>query len=135
PRTKNVKPVHIKTAPYPGFATDLQPLWMVLMSQAKGTCEVSEDIFENRFMHVAELVRMGANIHMEGKTASIMGGTSFTGANVMSSDLRGGACLVLAGLCASGETVVDRVYHIDRGYEQLEKKLAGLGAKIKRKKA
>ena len=135
PRTKNVKPVHIKTAPYPGFATDLQPLWMVLMSQAKGTCEVSEDIFENRFMHVAELVRMGANIHMEGKTASIMGGTSFTGANVMSSDLRGGACLVLAGLCASGETVVDRVYHIDRGYEQLEKKLAGLGATIKRKKA
>ncbi len=134
PRTKNIKPVHIKTAPFPGFATDLQALWMVLMSQAKGTCETSEDIFENRFMHVAELVRMGAKIHMEGKTATIEGGNNLNGANVMASDLRGGACLVLAGLCAGGETIVDRVYHIDRGYDKLEYKLAKLGAKIKRVK-
>jgi len=132
PRLKNVKPINIKTAPYPGFPTDLQPQWMVLMNCAKGSCEISEDIFENRFMHAAELVRMGANIHIEGKTATVNGEKSLIGANVMASDLRGGACLVLAGLCAKGETMVDRVYHIDRGYQHFERKLSKLGAKIKR---
>ena len=129
---KTIKPVNFKTAPFPGFATDLQAPWLALMTLAKGSTEVSEDIFENRFMHAPELVRMGANIVIEKNVAKVTGVTKLTPATVMASDLRGGAALVLAALAAKGQSCVERVYHIDRGYEEFEQKLTALGAKIKR---
>jgi UDP-N-acetylglucosamine 1-carboxyvinyltransferase len=129
---KKIKPVNIKTAPYPGFATDLQAPWMALMGLCAGAADVSEDIFENRFMHAPELVRMGANIIIDKNNAKITGVKNFSPAAVMASDLRGGAALVIAGLCAKGVSEVERIYHIDRGYERMEEKLAGLGANIRR---
>jgi len=127
-----IKPVRVRTAPYPGFATDLQAPWMTLMTLCGGTAEVDEDIFENRFMHAPELVRMGAEIVTEKSVARITGVKTLCAAHVQASDLRGGMALVIAGLCASGETEVERVYHIDRGYENLEQKLTALGADIRR---
>lgn len=127
-----LKPQRIKTAPYPGFATDLQAPWMTLMALAEGASEVDEDIFENRFMHAPELVRMGADIVTEKSVARINGVKEFSGAHVMASDLRGGFALLIAGLCAKGVTEIERVYHIDRGYENPEGKLNALGAKVTR---
>lgn len=127
-----IKPIRVRTAPYPGFATDLQAPWMTLMCFCNGTAEVDEDIFENRFMHAPELVRMGAQIVTEKSVARITGVEELSAAHVQASDLRGGMALVIAGLCAKGETEVERVYHIDRGYENLEEKLTALGADIKR---
>jgi UDP-N-acetylglucosamine 1-carboxyvinyltransferase len=121
------------TAPYPGFPTDLQAQYLALMTQAEGGSTVTETIFENRFMHVAELVRMGADIRVSGRSAAVRGRTPLSGATLMATDLRASACLILAGLAASGETWVDRVYHIDRGYEEIEKMLAPLGAAIERR--
>ncbi|MGN1058096.1 MAG: UDP-N-acetylglucosamine 1-carboxyvinyltransferase [Candidatus Avelusimicrobium sp.] len=128
----DIKPIRVRTAPYPGFATDLQAPWMTLMCFCSGTAEVDEDIFENRFMHAPELVRMGAKIVTEKSVARITGVKELSAAHVQASDLRGGMALVIAGLCAKGETEVERVYHIDRGYENLEEKLTSLGAQIKR---
>ena len=128
----DIKPVRVRTAPYPGFATDLQAPWMTLMTLCKGTAEVDEDIFENRFMHAPELVRMGADIATEKSVARVTGVPALSAAHVQASDLRGGFALVMAGLCAAGETEVERVYHIDRGYENLEEKLTALGADIRR---
>ena len=127
-----IKPVRVRTAPYPGFATDLQAPWMTLMTLCNGTAEVDEDIFENRFMHAPELVRMGADISTEKSVARVTGVKKLSAAHVQASDLRGGFALVMAGLCADGETEVERVYHIDRGYENLEQKLTALGATIRR---
>ncbi|MDR2437657.1 MAG: UDP-N-acetylglucosamine 1-carboxyvinyltransferase [Endomicrobium sp.] len=129
---KSLKPQNIKTEVYPGFPTDVQAQWMALMCILKGYSKVEETIFENRFMHVAELQRFGANIKIDCKVASIIGVEKFSGAPVMVSDLRAGAALVLAGLVAEGSTIVSRIYHLDRGYEMLEKKLKKLGADIKR---
>lgn len=128
----DIKPIRVRTAPYPGFATDLQAPWMTLMCLSDGTAEVDEDIFENRFMHAPELVRMGAQIVTEKSVARITGVKELSAAHVQASDLRGGMALVIAGLCAKGETEVERVYHIDRGYENLEEKLTSLGADIQR---
>lgn len=122
----------IKTMPYPGFPTDMQAQFMALMTIADGSSLITESIFENRFMHVAEMRRMGANIKIEGSTATVKGVKSLKGAPVMATDLRASASLVLAGLAASGETLIDRVYHIDRGYQQIEEKLKLLGARIRR---
>jgi UDP-N-acetylglucosamine 1-carboxyvinyltransferase len=122
----------ITTEEYPGFATDLQAQYMALMTQASGIAIVTETIFENRFMHAQELARMGANIRLEGRRAIVAGPTHLTGAGVIASDLRASASLALAGLAARGETVIDRVYHIDRGYEKIEEKLARAGADIER---
>jgi len=122
----------VTTEPYPGFPTDMQAQYMVLMTQAKGRAIINETIFENRFMHASELQRMSARIHVEGRTATVDGPTSLTGAPVQASDLRASASLVLAGLVAKGETVIDRVYHIDRGYEKIESKLRDVGADIER---
>ena len=127
-----IKPLRVRTAPYPGFATDLQAPWMTLMTLCNGTAEVDEDIFENRFMHAPELVRMGAQISTEKSLARVTGVKELSAAHVQSSDLRGGFALVMAGLCAKGQTEVERVYHIDRGYEKLEEKLTALGANIRR---
>jgi UDP-N-acetylglucosamine 1-carboxyvinyltransferase len=124
--------VDVTTHEYPGFATDLQAQYMALMTQAEGIALVTETIFENRFMHAQELVRMGANIRLEGRQAMVAGKSQLTGAGVIASDLRASASLVLAALVAQGETVIDRVYHIDRGYEKIEAKLAAVGAKIQR---
>ncbi len=129
---ENLKPVIVKTMPHPGFPTDLQAQIMTLMSIVKGTSEIKETIFENRFMHVSELNRMGANIKIDGNRALIEGVEKFEYAEVMASDLRAGASLVIAGLYAEGETIVTRIYHIDRGYEALEDKLVKLGAHIER---
>jgi len=126
--------VDIATEEHPGFATDLQAQYMSLMTQADGIAIVSERIFENRFMHVPELARMGASIRIDGSRAIVAGPRRLTGAHVMASDLRASASLVLAGLVAEGETIVDRVYHMDRGYEKIESKLAGLGAHIRRER-
>lgn len=126
--------VDMVTEEHPGFATDLQAQYMSLMTQAEGIAIVSERIFENRFMHAPELVRMGASIRIDGSQAIIAGPRRLTGAHVMASDLRASASLVLAGLVAEGETIVDRVYHMDRGYEKMESKLAGLGARIRRER-
>jgi len=120
------------TAEHPGFATDMQAQYMALMTQAEGTSIVTETIFENRFMHASEMVRMGANIKIEGNRAIVFGKTQLTGAKVIASDLRASASLVLAGLVAHGETFIGRVYHLDRGYERIEEKLKGLGADIER---
>jgi UDP-N-acetylglucosamine 1-carboxyvinyltransferase len=120
------------TEEYPGFATDLQAQYMALATQAEGTSMVTENIFENRFVHAQELVRMGANIKIEGSRAIVRGKTPLSAAAVLASDLRASASLVLAGLVADGETIIDRVYHIDRGYERIEEKLRAVGAQMKR---
>ncbi|MDQ6664081.1 MAG: UDP-N-acetylglucosamine 1-carboxyvinyltransferase [Acidobacteriota bacterium] len=122
----------ITTEEYPGFPTDLQAQFMALMTQAEGIAIITETIFENRFMHAQELLRMGANIRLEGRQAIVAGRHQLTGAGVIASDLRASASLVLAALVAKGETVIDRVYHIDRGYEKIEAKLSGAGARIRR---
>ena len=127
-----VSPVSVRTAPYPGFPTDLQAQFMALMTLARGSCVITETIFENRFMHAAELSRMNARIHLDGRTARIEGTPRLTGASVMATDLRASASLVLAGLAARGETVVRSAHHIDRGYQRLEEKLRSLGADIER---
>ena len=127
-----LRSVDMTTEEYPGFATDLQAQYMALMTQAEGIAIVVETIFENRFMHAQELARMGANIRLDGKQAIVAGPRELTGAGVIASDLRASASLVLAALVARGETVIDRVYHIDRGYEKIEAKLARVGARIKR---
>jgi len=125
-------PVDIKTSPYPGFPTDMQAQFMTLMTQAEGVSIITETIFENRFLHVAELDRMGAHIKIDNHSAVIMGGTGLSGARVMATDLRASASLIIGGLVASGETVVERVYHLDRGYEKIEEKLKKVGAQIER---
>ncbi len=125
-------PVDVATAPFPGFPTDLQAQLMALMTCAKGTSHITENIFENRFMHVQELVRLGAHIHLDGETATIEGVPQLKGAPVMATDLRASVSLVIAALAAEGETVVNRVYHLDRGFERLESKLAACGAAIER---
>jgi len=122
----------LQTAPHPGYPTDMQAQYMALMTQAQGTSMITETIFEHRFMHVSELQRMGADIRIRGKSCVVVGPTKLTAAQVMATDLRASACLVLAGLCAEGETVIDRVYHLDRGYESMELKLRALGAEIER---
>jgi UDP-N-acetylglucosamine 1-carboxyvinyltransferase len=128
------KPTDIATRPHPGFPTDMQAQFMVLMSLAKGQSVLSENIFENRFMHVPELMRMGADIVIDGHLAVVRGPVKLKGAKVMATDLRASACLVLAGLVAEGTTEVLRVYHLDRGYDHLERKLRGIGADIRRVK-
>jgi UDP-N-acetylglucosamine 1-carboxyvinyltransferase len=127
-----LRSVDMTTEEYPGFATDLQAQYMALMTQAEGIAIVVETIFENRFMHAQELARMGANIRIDGKQAMVAGPRKLTGAGVIASDLRASASLVLGALVARGETVIDRVYHIDRGYEKIEAKLAAVGARIRR---
>lgn len=127
-----LKSVSLRTSPYPAFPTDMQAQFMVLNSVADGTAIITETIFENRFMHAQELKRMSACIEVEGNTAVVRGVTNLDGASVMATDLRASASLVLAGLIAQGETIIDRVYHLDRGYERIEEKLSWLGAKIKR---
>jgi UDP-N-acetylglucosamine 1-carboxyvinyltransferase len=120
------------TDPYPGFPTDMQAQYMALMTQAEGRSRVTETIFENRYMHASEMQRMGARIRIDGGSAVVEGPSELTGARVQASDLRASACLVLAGLAARGETTIDRVYHIDRGYEKIEDKLRSVGAEIER---
>ena len=132
--SRRIRSVDVKTLPYPGFPTDMQAQFMVLMSLGKGLSVISETIFENRFIHVSELRRMGADIRIVGNSAIIQGVEGMSGAQVMASDLRASASLILAGLAAEGVTDVSRVYHLDRGYEELDKKLAKLGADIKRVK-
>jgi UDP-N-acetylglucosamine 1-carboxyvinyltransferase len=124
--------VSLRTAPYPAFPTDMQAQFLALNTIASGTALVTETIFENRFMHVQELRRLGARIDIEGNTAVVQGVERLTGATVMATDLRASASLVIAGLVAEGETVVDRIYHLDRGYERLEEKLVRLGARVRR---
>ena len=127
-----LKAADIVTEEYPGFPTDMQAQYMTLVTQAEGTSLVTENIFENRFMHAQELTRMGANIKIEGRRAIVRGKTPLQSAAVLASDLRASASLVLAALVADGETIIDRVYHIDRGYERIEEKLRGVGAQMKR---
>ena len=122
----------VKTQPYPGFPTDMQAQFMVLMSVADGMSVITESIFENRFIHVSELRRMGADIQVSGSTAAVRGVSRLAGAPPLATDLRASASLILAGLVAEGETVVNRVYHLDRGYQQIEKKFSDLGASIER---
>lgn len=129
---KKIRPVNIKTLPYPGFPTDMQAQFMSLMCLADGTSVINETIFENRFTHVAELRRMGADIEIEGGSAIVKGVSRLSGAPVMATDLRASASLILAALAAEGETVVSRIYHLDRGYENIEGKLSSLGADIRR---
>ena len=131
-RDNKIMPVDIITEPFPGFPTDMQAQFTVLNCMSNGSASVRETIFENRFMHVQELNRMGTDITINGTTAFIKGVDSISGAQVMATDLRASASLILAGLVAQGETVVDRIYHIDRGYERIEEKLTGLGAEIER---
>ena len=131
-KSKKLKRTNILTKPYPGFPTDLQAQLMVLMTQAKGLSKIKENIFENRFMHVPELKRMGAKIEIKNKVAFIYGPSKLTGAEVMATDLRASVSLVLAGLIASNRTIINRIYHLDRGYEILEKKLKNCKAEIKR---
>ena len=128
----HLKAVNIRTAPHPAFPTDMQAQFMAMNCVAEGVAKVTETIFENRFMHVQELQRLGAQIDIDGNTALVRGVERLDGATVMATDLRASACLVLAGLVAQGETVIERIYHLDRGYEQLEEKLSALGANIKR---
>jgi UDP-N-acetylglucosamine 1-carboxyvinyltransferase len=131
-RNGELKGVDVMTEPYPGFPTDLQAQMMALMTKADGAAMITETIFENRFMHVPELCRMGANINVHGASAMVRGVPHLTGAEVMATDLRASVSLVLAGLAAEGETIVNRIYHLDRGYERLEEKLAACGAEIER---
>ena len=130
--TKNIKNINLKTSPYPGFPTDLQAQLMVLLCKSKKHSIIREEIFENRFMHVAELNRMGAKIKTKGNKAFIEGNTNFKPAELMATDLRASVSLILAALAARGKTTINRIYHLDRGYEQIEKKLRKVGAKIKR---
>jgi UDP-N-acetylglucosamine 1-carboxyvinyltransferase len=130
---ERARPADVITSPFPGFPTDMQAQVMTLLGLADGHSRVTETIFENRFMHVAELCRMGARIEADGSTAVIRGVPSYQGAEVMASDLRASAALVLAGLAARGQTRISRVYHLDRGYERMEAKLVGLGACIERR--
>jgi UDP-N-acetylglucosamine 1-carboxyvinyltransferase len=127
-----LRAANLDTAPHPGFPTDLQAQYMALMTQARGVSTIRETIFENRFQHAPELMRMGADIRVDGGGARIHGPTPLTGAGVMATDLRASACLVLAGVAAEGETVVDRIYHLERGYEGMELKLQSLGARVAR---
>jgi UDP-N-acetylglucosamine 1-carboxyvinyltransferase len=129
------RPVDVRTAPHPGFPTDMQAQAMVLLCLADGSSKLTETVFENRFMHVQELLRLGADIAVDGKTAIVKGVPALSGAPVMASDLRASAALVLAGLAAQGTTEIQRVYHLDRGYERIEQKLAPLGARIRRERA
>ncbi|HDQ25196.1 MAG TPA: UDP-N-acetylglucosamine 1-carboxyvinyltransferase, partial [bacterium] len=131
PAGRRLKAVDIITEPYPGFPTDIQAQWMALMSTALGRSMITENIWENRFMHALELARMGADIKIDGNTAVLEGVKKLSGADVMASDLRASAALILAGLAASGRTVIRRVYHLERGYECLDGKLKKLGAAIK----
>src|SRR5271165_1858051 len=131
-RHRKLKSVNLRTAPYPAFPTDMQAQLMALMTIADDTAVITETIFENRMMHVQELRRLGADIEVEGSTAIIKGVARLTGANVMATDLRASACLVIAGLVADGATTIDRIYHLDRGYERIEQKLSALGAQIRR---
>ena len=124
--------VNVRTAPHPGFPTDMQAQFMALAARANGTSVITETIFENRMMHVQELKRLGADIEVEGSTAIVKGVAKLTGADVMATDLRASACLVIAGLVAEGRTTIDRIYHLDRGYERIENKLSALGARITR---
>jgi UDP-N-acetylglucosamine 1-carboxyvinyltransferase len=130
----NLRAMDVVTKEYPGFATDMQAQYMALMTQADGTSVINENIFENRFMHASELMRMGANIRIDGSRAVVTGKTRLSGANVIASDLRASASLILAALVADGSTVIDRVYHLDRGYERIEEKLRSCGAQIERLK-
>lgn len=127
-----IRPSNATTLPHPGFPTDMQAQYLAFMTQAAGVSTITESIFENRFMHVAELQRMGASVRLDGRTAVVTGPTPLQGARVMATDLRASASLVLAALAAEGETVVDRVYHLDRGYFRIDEKLRGLGADIER---
>jgi UDP-N-acetylglucosamine 1-carboxyvinyltransferase len=131
---KKIHSINIKTRPYPGFPTDMQAQFMALMCIADGASVIAENIFENRFMHVSELIRFGADITIDGKSATVKGVKKLSGAPVMATDLRASASLILAGLAAEGQTEITRIYHLDRGYESIEKKLAGLGADIVRVK-
>ena len=131
-KVEDLMPIKVQTMPHPGFPTDLQAQMMSLMAVVPGIGEVKETVFENRFMHIPELNRMGADIHVDGNVAIINGGVEYSGAEVMASDLRAGASLILAALVAKGETIVNRIYHVDRGYEDLEGKLSKIGAKITR---
>jgi len=131
-RSGAIRPVDVTTDVYPGFATDLQAQFMALMTLATGESVIKETIFENRFMHVPELGRLGADIRVTGSEARVHGVAELRGAQVMATDLRASACLVIAGLAARGETIVNRVYHLDRGFENLEGKLSACGAKIRR---
>ena len=126
------KAVDVRTIPHPGFPTDMQAQFMALDAVAQGTGRIVETIFENRFMHVPELQRMGADIHVDGHTAVVQGVEKLDAANVMATDLRASACLVIAALAAQGESVIERIYHLDRGYEHIEAKLSALGAQIER---
>ena len=127
-----LEPITIETQPFPGFPTDLQAQLMALMTKARGTSTIRETIFENRFMHVQELARLGADIQLQGDTATVKGVKSLRGAQVMATDLRASVSLVIAGLMAEGQTTINRVYHLDRGFERLEQKLSGCGASIER---
>ncbi len=127
-----LRPRDVVTSPHPGFPTDLQAQYMALMTQADGTATICETVFENRFQHVPELNRMGARIEVDGSYAKVYGPTPLSGARVMATDLRASASLVLAALAAEGETLVDRIYHLDRGYERMELKLQRLGASVER---
>ena len=130
----NARPnaVNLRTAPYPAFPTDMQAQLMALDAIGEGTGVITETIFENRFMHADELRRLGADIDTTGNVAIVRGVPKLTGATVMATDLRASASLVIAGLVADGETIIDRIYHLDRGYEAIEEKLAGLGARVRR---
>ena len=133
--TSKIKPVNIITTEYPGFPTDMQAQFMALATQAEGTSTIDERLFENRFMHVSELLRLGADIHLNGNIATINGKMgSLNGTDVMATDLRASSALVLAALVANGETNIHRIYHLDRGYENLEGKLSLIGADVKRSK-
>jgi UDP-N-acetylglucosamine 1-carboxyvinyltransferase len=134
-RNGRMRGVDVMTEPFPGFPTDLQAQFMALMTVADGAAMITETIFENRFMHVPELARMGANINVHGASAMVRGVPRLNGAPVMATDLRASVSLVLAGLAAEGETIVNRVYHLDRGYERLEEKLAACGADVERLKS
>ena len=127
-----IKPLSISTAPFPAFATDMQAQFMALLTMAKGTSLLTETIFENRYMHVPELSRMGADIDVRGRSAVVRGVDRLVGAPVMATDLRASMSLIIAGLAADGETEVNRIYHLDRGYERLEEKLQAVGADIER---
>ena len=129
-----LKAQSFRTTEYPGFPTDMQAQFMALNCIAEGTSKVTETIFENRFMHVNELVRLGANIQIDGKVSVVQGVSQLSGATVMATDLRASASLVIAGLVAEGETIVDRIYHLDRGYDRMEAKLRKVGAQIERSK-
>ncbi len=130
--SETLQPVDVTTEPFPGFPTDLQAQFMALMTQAEGDTHITETIFENRFMHVQELARLGADISLEGQTATVHGGRPLKGATVMATDLRASVSLVIAGLVADGQTRINRVYHLDRGFENLEQKLSACGAKVER---